>query len=141
MPSENMNPYESPTIQDAENPYEFERFWNGRRIFITGGLRPKSLWMIVGYTISVDNETFESASLAMTEDFTWRFRHDGREVEGNFRTKGINNGITRRFDLHHDNKYIGNFKIRLQHWWVPYAMILLPVLVLACLFLVARVIS
>ena len=98
--------------------------------------------MIVGYTISIDSiEKFETASLGMTENFTWKFRHNGRDVEGNFRTKGINNGIVRHFDLHLGNEYVGRFKIRLEYWWVPYAMLLVPVVILASLFLATSAFS
>lgn len=138
MPEDDVNPYESSSTQSAVDPYTFEYCWDGRRISITGGLRPKSGWMVVGYTISIDElEKFENASLAMTEDFTWTFSHKGRDVQGNFRTKGINNGIVRHFDLRLDNEYVGNFKIRLAHWWVPYAMLLVLAIALVGDFLVA----
>jgi hypothetical protein len=142
MSREDPKLYEASSTQNAIDPYAFEHCWDGRRISITGGLRPKSLWMIAGYMISIDGiEKFETASLAMTEDFTWTFRHNGRDVEGNFRTKGFNNGIVRRFDLLLDNEYIGNFKIRLAYWWAPYAMFLVSVMTAACVFLAAHALS
>ena len=128
---EDSNPYASPSPEMAD-PYLFEYIRNGRSISITGGLRPKYFWTIAGYTISIDsNEHFETASFAMTENFSWEFSHNGRTVEGNFRTKGFNNGVVGHFDLYVDSQYVGNFKIRLQYWWVPYVMFSIPLGVLA----------
>jgi len=142
IPEDDLNPYESSSTQNVVDPYTFQHCWDGRRISITGGLRPKSIWMIVGYTIAIDGlEKFETASLAMTEDFMWTFRHNGRDVQGNFRTKGINNGIVRHFDLQLDNEYVGNFKIRLAYWWVPYAMLLVLAMALGGASIAARAVN
>jgi hypothetical protein len=127
MAVDHENPYASPASDDAPkgSPFISRHEWRGHAVAVEGALLPSRLWVVIGYTITIDGQQrFETAQTSSTENFTWQFIHMGRTATGHFETFGFNNGIVRKYRLWLDGELLGTFKVRLRGWWVAYLILI-----------------
>jgi hypothetical protein len=122
------NPYASPSsrVVGEESPCIRRHEWQGRRITVEGRYLPATLWLVIGYTITLDgSQQFETAQLRMHENYDWQFDHQGRAVTGHFETLGNLNAIGRNHEIRLDGESLGQFKIQLQNQWGFYSILVL----------------
>lgn len=113
------NPYSPP--RSNSNEKGVRHIWRHRQITISAGALASRLWLIIGYTITIDGQQrFYTAQWSATEDFRWTFQHDERTVEGHFATFGIQNGIRRKYHLSIDGEPLGPSEVPITGWWGVY---------------------
>lgn len=139
MTVDSDNPYASSFDHTGhDDPYIAQHDWRGHAVTVEGGLLASRLWMISGYTIEFDGkQRFVTAQLSATENFTFKFDHQGRKHTGHFETFGINNGIVRKYELWLDGESLGKFKLKLRGWWIPYLIGVVVGLVIAALLAIS----
>lgn len=122
-----VNPYAPPQAQ-TQRHVACHR-WNGREITIFGTILASRLWLVIGYTITIDGrQSFFTAQRSSTEDFKWKFDHHGKLVEGHFTTFGWN-GIRRQYNLTIDGEELGPGNVPMTGWWG--VLIVWPLILLA----------
>lgn len=112
-----QNPYDASFCENNSSTSRIH-FWQGHTITVQGKLLPSMLWLVVAYTITIDDaDSFVTAQHSVTEDFRWTFMHNGETAAGHFQTYGIQNAIRRKYRLSVNDNLIAESAVWLNGWW------------------------
>lgn len=118
-PAESANPYRPPSTKEffAPLPETGRHLWHDREIQITTRASEGLLWIDSAITVRIDNaESIQQPLLHDPRGFTFRFRHEGKDVEARIQRHWRFLPHRLSYELSIAGDFVAREEILIQNW-------------------------